>query len=170
MTFVKSNNQSLFDVTMGSYDGAEICELVGLFILNKLAIKFGKDNIGLYRDDGLILLSGTGKRSADNARKLLHCIFHQIGLKITAEVNNQIVNYLDVTLNLQTGRHSAYRKPNNDPLYIDSRSNHPPSIIKHVPNSINKRISSLSSNQSSFDSAAPLYENALHRSNYNIKL
>ena len=30
----KNNNSNLFDVTMGSYDGAEICELVGLFILN----------------------------------------------------------------------------------------------------------------------------------------
>ncbi len=28
------------------YDGAEICELVGLFILNKLGQKFGKENIG----------------------------------------------------------------------------------------------------------------------------
>ena len=25
-----------FDVTMGAYDGAEVCELVGLFILNRL--------------------------------------------------------------------------------------------------------------------------------------
>jgi hypothetical protein len=31
----------MFDVTMGSFDGAEICNLVGLFILNKLAAKFG---------------------------------------------------------------------------------------------------------------------------------
>ena len=45
------NNSNLFDVTMGSYDGAEICELVGLFILNHLGKTFGKlENIGLYRD------------------------------------------------------------------------------------------------------------------------
>ena len=31
----KNNQQSLFDFTMGSYDGAEVCELVGLFLLNK---------------------------------------------------------------------------------------------------------------------------------------
>ena len=31
---------------MGSYDGAEICELVGLFILNHLGKPFGKENIG----------------------------------------------------------------------------------------------------------------------------
>ena len=44
--WTKKDSNSLFDVTMGSYDGAEICELVGLFILNKLGQKFGKENIG----------------------------------------------------------------------------------------------------------------------------
>jgi hypothetical protein len=41
---------------MGSYDGAELCELVGLFILKEISDKFGKENVGLYRDDGLMLL------------------------------------------------------------------------------------------------------------------
>ncbi len=34
--WTEKDSKSLFDVTMGSHDGAEICELVGLFILNKL--------------------------------------------------------------------------------------------------------------------------------------
>jgi len=33
-TWVKNNDQSLFDVTMRSYDGPEVCGLVGLFLLN----------------------------------------------------------------------------------------------------------------------------------------
>ena len=53
--WVKRNNQSLFDVKMDSYDGVEICELVGLFILNELSKTLGKDRIGLYRDDMLVL-------------------------------------------------------------------------------------------------------------------
>ena len=40
-------------MTMGSYDGAEVCQLVGLYLLNLLTIEFGKYNIGLYRNDGL---------------------------------------------------------------------------------------------------------------------
>ena len=40
----------------GSYDGAEICELVGLFTLNHLGKTFGKENMGLYRDDGLAII------------------------------------------------------------------------------------------------------------------
>ena len=34
---------------MGSFDSAEFCKLIGLFILNTLKQRF--DNIGLYRDD-----------------------------------------------------------------------------------------------------------------------
>ena len=37
----RDNFNSVFDVTMGSYDEAEICELVGLFILNNLGQKIG---------------------------------------------------------------------------------------------------------------------------------
>ena len=111
---------------MGSYDWAEVCELVGLFLLNKLATGFGKDNVGLYRDDGLLILKGTGGRQADQARKKLHEIFKEHELRVTAEINHYVVNFLDVTLNLSEENYQPYRKPNNDPLYVDARSNHLP--------------------------------------------
>ncbi len=38
----QKRSNSLFDVTMGSYDGAEIYELVGLFILNNLVKNLAK--------------------------------------------------------------------------------------------------------------------------------
>ena len=101
---------------------------------------------------------------------MLHDIFGQIGLKITAQVNNQIVNFLDITLDLENAKFAPYRKPNNQPLYVDSRSNHPPSILKQIPISINKRISSLSSDQESFDECKPFYESALKHSNYTMFL
>ena len=47
------NDNLVFDVTMGNYDMAEVWELVGLYLLNLLTNQFGKNNIGLYRDDGL---------------------------------------------------------------------------------------------------------------------
>ena len=37
-----------FDVAMGSFNGAEICELVGLFLLDRLASVLGRENVGLY--------------------------------------------------------------------------------------------------------------------------
>jgi len=41
---------------MESFDGAEICELARLYILNKVSERLRKENIGLYRDDGLGVL------------------------------------------------------------------------------------------------------------------
>ena len=38
---------------MGCYDGAEVCELVGIFILNKLSNIIDKNSIGLYCHGGL---------------------------------------------------------------------------------------------------------------------
>ena len=42
-----------FDATTESNDGAEKCEVVGLFLLYSIGEKFNKDGICLYRDDGL---------------------------------------------------------------------------------------------------------------------
>ena len=168
--WIKNNNSNLFDVTMGSYDGAEICELVGLFILNHLGKKFGKKNIGLYRDDGLAIIKNRSARLADKTRKELHKIFEQFGLKITAESNLHVVNFLDVTFDLSTGKYKPYRKPNDDPLYIHKHSNHPPSILRQLPASINKRISTLSPDKQVFDDAVQTYQNALGHSNFSHKL
>ena len=51
---VEKDNRE-FDMTMGSYDDAEFCELVGLYLLDLLNKEFCKQNIGLYRKDGLSL-------------------------------------------------------------------------------------------------------------------
>ena len=56
---------------MGSYDGAEVCELVGTFILSKLENIIGKKNIGLYRDDGLVVLRNMNARGIDKTRKII---------------------------------------------------------------------------------------------------
>ena len=42
----------LFDKTMGAYDGAEVCEFVGIFILYQVSRKYNKNNLDLYRDHG----------------------------------------------------------------------------------------------------------------------
>ena len=60
--WVKKETNGTFDVTMGSYDGVDVCELVRLFQLDKLGERFGKENIGLYRDDGLTTLKNVTGR------------------------------------------------------------------------------------------------------------
>ena len=82
----------------------------------------------------------------------------------------KIVNYLDVTLNLSTGKFCPYRKPDNYPLYINAKSNHPPSIIKHLPATISTRISSLSCDPDEFNKASQVYNDALKTSGYRESL
>ena len=47
----------LFDVAIGVYDVAEVCELVGTSLLVKIKETWNKVNIGLYRDDGLAVFT-----------------------------------------------------------------------------------------------------------------
>jgi hypothetical protein len=78
-----------------------------------------KENIGLYRDDGLAIIKSKSARLLDKTRKELHKIFEKFDLKITAEVKLNIVNFLDVTFDMNNAKHKQYRKPNDDPLYIN---------------------------------------------------
>ena len=160
----KKASSNLFDVTMGSYDGAETCELVGAFLLRNIKEKYG-NNFGLYRDDGLGI-SNASPRQVQMIKKDLCKIFNKYGLKITIEANKKIVNFFDVTLNLANGTYLHYTKPNNISLYIHKKSNHPPQIFKNIPLSINKRLSETSCDEASFNKAAPPYQKALDTSGY----
>ena len=153
---------------MGSYDGAESCELVGAFLLHKIKEKHG-NNFGLYRDDGLGVTTAP-PRQVELIKKDLCAIFSKHGLRITIEANKKIVNFLDVTLNLTSGKYMPYTKPNNIPLYVNKKSNHPQQIIKNIPKSINNRLSEISFDEESFNKAAPLYQKALDDSGHKHRL
>ena len=129
----KKNNP--FTITMGSYDGAECCELIGLYLLNIINKKL-RGNFGLYRDDGLCTLKATPKE-IEQTKKQLCQIFNEHQLKITVEANLKTVKYLDVNLNLVTGKHSPFTKPNNITQDVHSKSDHPPQILKNIPEAIN---------------------------------
>ena len=57
--WVKNNDPS-FDVSMGSLDSAEVCELVGLFLLSQLENLIPQSKLRLYRDDGLAVVNLPG--------------------------------------------------------------------------------------------------------------
>ena len=162
----KKNTESCFNVTMGSYDGTEICELVGIYIQSKLAKLIDKKNLGLYRDDRLILLKNTKGREVDQIRKKVIKIFKDVGFKIEIKTNFKIVDFLDVTLNLSNRTYSPYKKSNDQLLYVHTSSNHPPQIINMLPKSINERLSKNFSNPEIFDKAKIDYEKALKDSGY----
>ena len=158
-----------FDVTMGSYDGAEVCELVGLYLLSLLSDHFDRNQLGLYRDDGLAALHLSGPQT-DRARKRLCDIFKACGLKVTVDILMTQTDFLDVTFDLPSGKYWPYRKPNDHPLYIHAKSSHPPTVLKNLPSMIGNRLASISCDKQKFDQAKPDYEEALHKSGFNSKL
>ena len=117
---------------MGSFDGAELCKLVGLFLLSGLA-SIGKSNVGLYSDDGLAILENTPGPDTERIKKKIIKFFQQDVLKITIDANVVQAKFLDVRFNLQSHKYWPYQKPNDHPLYIHSRSNHPPPSKSNLP-------------------------------------
>ena len=164
----KKTSTTLFDVTMGSYDGAETCELVGCYLLAQLQ-QLPNIEIGLYRDDGLAVTTRTPKET-DRIKKQICNVFKNNNLKITIEANKKVINFLDVTLDMNTEKFKPYAKSTNTPLYLHSKSNHPPSIIKNIPESVNRRLSEISSDAGVFDEAAKPYQEALGKSGYTFNL
>ena len=163
-SWVKKNNEN-FDVTMGSFDGAEACELVGLFILDKTKAVINEKHIGLYRDDGLAAVSGSGPQ-VERKRKQLCQIFQQLGLKITSETNLKECDFLDIYFNLTNNSYKPFRKANNIPVYINAQSNHPKTIKQNLPQMISDRISKLSSTQQIYEEEIQTYKDALKNAGY----
>ena len=144
-----------FDVTMGAYDGAEVCELIGIYMLYLIGKKYDSKNIGLYRDDGLAVFKNVSGPASEKINIYNICLSKKTCKYL------KVVNYLDVTFNLNDGSYRPYRKPNDETHYIHIQSDHPPSITKQLPRSIEKRLSQLSSSKDIFYKTAPYYEQRL---------
>ena len=102
----KKTVDTFFDVTMGSYDGAESCDLVGLFLLSQLSDLNLK--CGLHRDDGLALTRLT-RRQNEGLKKQICGIFSENSLKITIEANMKVTDFLDITLELDIGIQTLFK-------------------------------------------------------------
>ena len=88
------NTGDLFDVIMGAYDGAEVCELVGIFPKNTISHRYNKSNFGLYRDDGLAVFKNVSGPKSEQIKKKLQNIFKKHQLEIVIEYNKKVVDYL----------------------------------------------------------------------------
>ena len=62
--------------------------------------------------------------------------------------------------------YKPYRKPNNDPVYVNKHSNHSPNIINEVPKALSKRLTSISCNKNVFDRNIGIYNIALKNSGF----
>ena len=106
----------------------------------------------------------------ERKRKKIIETFKKYGLAITIKPNLFVVNFLDIQFNLLNGTFKSYRKPNNDPIYVHKDSNHPPQVLKELPKTVGKRISTISSSKEIFESSKIEYENALKIIGYKDRL
>ena len=166
--WIKKNE--VFDVSMGAFDGAEVAELVGLLILHKLRQAIPNIDFGLYRDDGLGSNEPMTGPKREQARKKIIKIMEELGLRTTIEFGLMKVDFLDVTMDLATDTFKPFRKPNDTPSYIHRDSNHPPNCIKELPKNVNRRLASISCDETAFNEAIPVYQAALDSSGHNHKL
>ena len=112
----------------------------GIFLLSLLSKKYNSNNTSLHRDDGLSVFKNIGGQQAEKHKKIIQIIFKVKGLQIIIKYDLKIVDYLDVSLNLNDGPYRPFHKPNDEATYMHVESNHPPQIIKKIPRLIEKRL------------------------------
>ena len=167
--WVKKDHSDLFDIPMGSLHGAEVCELVGLFLLDQLKGIMNNTSYGIYRDDGLAI-TNKSKCEQERLTKAIRTIFGNNGFKITIEHGLRQVDFLDVKMDIFENRYMPFSKPNSETIYVSRLSNHPNHIKKQIPSMINKRLSRLSKFEQDFNNIKKPYEDSLRKSSYSEKL
>ena len=123
--WTKKDQDSFFHVSMGSYFGAELCELVGLKILDRLGKTYMSYQTDLYRVDCLAIIKYKNKQDLENIKKQTIKIFKDIGFSITIDTGMTRCNFLNITLDLANSCYMPYRKENSSIRYIIFNSNHP---------------------------------------------
>ena len=102
--------------------------------------------------------------------KKLYKLFDEFGFKLEIQTELKITDYVDITLNLYNRTVSPFRKQNRKPRYVDTGSNHLTHVFKHIPNGIEHRLSTISSNINILEQSKQDYEKALKDSGYHVKL
>ena len=139
---------------------------MGIHMLNILSEKYNNKNFRLFRADGLAVLKNKSGPQSEQVKKNIRKMFKEHAQYLIIQCSMKVVNYLDVTFNLNDGTYKPYTKQNNEIKYIQKNSNHPPSVIRQIPLSIESRLSTLSFNEIIFQEAVPSYQKALQNSGY----
>ena len=90
------------------------------FIYYQFGGKNKKEDTGLYRDEGLIILRNYNGSKTDRTRKDIIRIFKQVGFKIEIKTNLKEVDFLNVTFSLKKATHQPFQKENDKLLCIPS--------------------------------------------------
>ena len=106
----------------------------------------------------------------DRKRKELTRIFCEEGLGVTCDTNLKSVKFLDVLFDLESDTFRPYHKQKSKVIYVSTGSNHLKIVIDNIPVGINKRLSTISSNEAVFNSEIPIYQEALNKAGFSYKL
>ena len=95
----------LFDVTMDTDDGEEVCELVGTFVLHKLFLNITKTTL-VFIANSLAMFKNISGPKSENFKKDIQKLFKENELDIVIQCNMKTVNYstLKILLIDLTGR------------------------------------------------------------------
>ena len=168
-SWVKSHVDN-FDVPMGAYDSAQVADLVGIYILDTLGRIVNSQQVGLYWDDGIVYIpDSNGPKTASIQKKIIRA-FTLLGFRIQIASNFKIVDFLDVTLNLNNGTFKPFSKNDSASRYINISSNHPRSVLRQIPNAVNQRINKLSSGKKIFEENKSRYDDTLKDSGFQGRL
>ena len=143
-------DSGLFDVAVDALDGTEVCELVSNFLLHKLSEKYERKNLALYRDDRLKFFNNISGPVSEKIKKYFYKLSREHDLELTIQCNRKVVNFPDITLNLENSTYCPCLKDINEIIYVGTESNHPPSIIKQLPKSIELILSQFSAKEEIF--------------------
>ena len=97
----KKKNGGDFDNSMESLDGCEVCEYVGMYMLEKLKEEqsLAEVDIALYRDD-LILATKSNSFQNNRVKAIITRFFADKALKMCDWHESVYMNYLDVTFDI----------------------------------------------------------------------
>ena len=90
-------------------------------------------------------------------------------LRVTLESLLVITGFRDVKLNLNDLLYMPYKKPNAKIMYVNKTSSHPKTILKEIPNIINKLLNKRSSKKENFLEIKNEYELIMKKCRYETR-
>ena len=106
---------------MGSFHDAEVCDVVGIYILSRLKTVF--DSCGLFRD-GLGDVHLSKSVVYERKRKTTFNLMSELGFDIALDLGSCQNNFLDLTSNLSNNTFCPYRNSNYLLNFININSDH----------------------------------------------
>ena len=107
---------------------------------------------------------GTGE--CERISKKLRKLFLKHDLRITTEYGKNGTDYLNIYLDLKNNTYRQWKKPNNDPMYVNKHSSHPPIVLKQIPPMIEHMITRNCSSEEEFDKIKDDYQRSLTNCGY----